>query len=188
MVFMGHLVSLHHACPSTQASSPDHSSHSSPPSPRPITPPFHINLSTPQVSGAFVPPPNPSSSPRDSPFDSPPSSPPLPFYTAPSTPLTSPQTEIPPQDPPSLALPQLSDAVARLTPSPPPPNTHLTPPIGSLGEIEATSLLDAQSVLDTTPDFTLDDEGLNTLEKIYLFSRSRSAHHRCVPPLFLSPL
>ena len=110
---------------------------------------------------------------RDKPFDSPPASPPLPFYTAPSTPLTSPQQEDPPLD----ALQQVA-----APPSPPPPNPRLQPALA----METIPPADVLFASDLALDFTLDDEALSTLEKIYLFSRSRSAHHRCAlcpPPL-----
>lgn len=137
-------------------------------------PPNHINLTAPQVLGAFVSSPSPSV--RDNPFESPPSSPPLPFYTAPSTPLTSPQAEDPPSNSPALSLQQPSGAVNRFTS---PPHTNpLLPPLTPQVELETDPLVEAYPVLDTAADFALDDEGLTTLEKIYLFSRSRSAHHR----------
>ncbi|KAI6045386.1 armadillo-type protein [Pisolithus marmoratus] len=164
---MGQIVShvdIQRSCSSVQVSSSEHSSRSSSSSARPTVPPNHINLTAPQVLSAFLPSP----SVRDNPFESPPSSPPLPFYTAPSTPLTSPQAEDPPLDSPARSLQQFSGATS--SPVLPP----LTPPV----ELETDPLVEAYPTLDTTADFTLDDEGLSTLEKIYLFSRSRSAHHR----------
>lgn len=135
-------------------------------------PPNHINLTAPQVLGAFVSSP----SVRDNPFESPPSSPPLPFYTAPSTPLTSPQAEDPPLNSTALSLQQSSGATSRFTS---PPHTNpLLPPLTPPVELATDPLVEAYPVIDTAADFTLDDEGLSTLEKIYLFSRSRSAHHR----------
>ena len=124
--------------------------------------PCHISLVAPQALTALLPSP----SPRDNPFDSPPSSPPLPFYTAPSTPLTSPQQENPPMEAP---MHQLSSPAP---PSPPPTNPRIPPSCGIETIPPADVLLASDLALD------LDDEGLSTLEKIYLFSRSRSAHHR----------
>ncbi|KAF9246206.1 armadillo-type protein [Melanogaster broomeanus] len=135
--------------------------------------PSHICLIAPQVLSACVPSPNPSPSPRDNPFESPPSSPPLSFYTAPSTPLTSPQREDPPQDSPTHPL-QARTSNAR----PPLTNTRLPPSTVPSCDIETIPPAEALVPPDLALDFTLDDEGLNTLEKIYLFSRSRSAHHR----------
>ncbi|KAL4068026.1 armadillo-type protein [Scleroderma citrinum] len=169
------LVDFQHSCPPAQVSPTEHS-HPPPTPARSVPPPNHINLSAPQVLGALVSSPNPSPPPRDNPFDSPPSSPPLPFYTAPSTPLTSPQAEDPPLDPP-LSL-QLVSEVACSLQSLPRDNFRLASSVPPPGEIETIPLIDAQPGLESTLDFTLDDEGLNTLEKIYLFSRSRSAHHR----------
>jgi len=168
---MGHIVSLvdfQHSCPPAQVSPTlEHSNHPQPP------PPNHISLSAPQVLGASVPSPRPSPPPRDNPFDSPPSSPPLPFYTAPSTPLTSPQAEDPPLDPPPLSLQLVSEAANRLR-----DGFRSASPAPSPGEIETMFPVDAHPGPESALDFTLDDEGLSTLEKIYLFSRSRSAHHR----------
>ncbi|KAH0827082.1 hypothetical protein J3R83DRAFT_4768 [Lanmaoa asiatica] len=147
-----------------------------PASPRPTAAPSHINLIAPPALCAFVPSPHPSPSPRDNPLDSPTSSPPLPFYTAPSTPLTSPQQEDPPQDAPSASIQQVAASAAPS--SPPPPNPRLQPPQPSSCDIETIPSADALVASDLALDFTLDDEGLSTLEKIYLFSRSRSAHHR----------
>lgn len=165
-------VDIQHSCSSAQLTPSEHSSRSSPSSARPTVPPNHINLTAPQVLGAFVSSP----SVRDNPFESPPSSPPLPFYTAPSTPLTSPQAEDPPLNSTALSLQQSSGATGRFTS---PPHTNpLLPPLTPPVELATDPLVEAYPVIDTAADFTLDDEGLSTLEKIYLFSRSRSAHHR----------
>lgn len=171
---MGNVVSLVQFQHSTPA--PDEPP-SPPVSPRPSAAPSHIVLIQPEALCAFAPTPHPSPSLCDNPFDSPTSSPPLPFYTAPSTPLTSPQQEDPPQDAPSASIQQVAAAVA--PPSPPPINPHLQPSLPSLPPyIEMIPPADALVASDLALDFTLDDEGLSTLEKIYLFSRSRSAHHR----------
>ncbi|KAI6131802.1 armadillo-type protein [Pisolithus croceorrhizus] len=173
---MGQIVShvdIQHSCSSTQLTSSEHSSRSSSSSARPTVPPNHINLTAPQVLGAFVSSP----SVRDNPFESPPSSPPLPFYTAPSTPLTSPQAEDPPLNSPALSLQQPPSGATNRFTSPPHTNP-LLPPLTPPVELETDPLVEAYPVFDTATDFALDDEGLSTLEKIYLFSRSRSAHHR----------
>lgn len=148
-------------------------------SPRPAAAPSHINLISAEALCAFAPSPHPSPFLCDNPFDSPTSSPPLPFYTAPSTPITSPQQEDPPLDAPSTSIQQVAAAAA--PPSPPPTNPRLQPSLPSLPspcDIETIPPADALVASDLALDFTLDDEGLSTLEKIYLFSRSRSAHHR----------
>lgn len=136
---------------------------------RTTTPPSRIHLTYPQVLGAFALPLIISPSPGENPLDSPPLSPTLSFHTAPSTPVTSPQGEDPPPDPPPVPIFGNSR-------SPSPPLTSL-PSIASV-EIETIPSPEVLSSPDFALDFTLDDEGLSTLEKIYLFSRSRSAHHR----------
>jgi serine/threonine-protein phosphatase 4 regulatory subunit 1 len=137
--------------------------------PRSSVHPSHIHLTPPDASVAFAPPPIVSPCPADNPFDSPPLSPALSFYTAPSTPVTSPQGEDPPLDP--LPPPVFGNS----SPPSPPLTSHHT--LASI-EIETIPPPEALSSPDFALDFTLDDEGLSTLEKIYLFSRSRSAHHR----------
>lgn len=141
--------------------------HSNPPSDEPIPEP-HQRPSAP-VLGAFALPLIISPSPGENPLDSPPLSPTLSFHTAPSTPVTSPQGEDPPPDPPPLPI--------FVTSRPPSPPLINLPSIASV-EIETIPPPEALSSPDFALDFTLDDEGLSTLEKIYLFSRSRSAHHR----------
>jgi serine/threonine-protein phosphatase 4 regulatory subunit 1 len=170
---MGHAVSLvqiQHSTPTLE----DPPSH--PVTPRSAAAPSRINLIAPQALSAFAPSPHPSPSLRDNPFDSPPSSPPLPFYTAPSTPVMSPQQEDPPLDTPSTSLRQV--AASAPPSSPPPTNARLLPSQSSSCGVETIPPADAFVASDLALDFTLDDEGLSTLEKIYLFSRSRSAHHR----------
>lgn len=170
---MGNVVSLVQIQHSTRA--PDGpSNHSA--LPRSSAAPSHINLVAPQALCVFTPTPHPSPSRCDNPFESPPSSPPLPFYTAPSTPVASPQQEDPPLDAPPASIQQL--AASALPPSPPPTNARLPPSQPSSCGIETIPPADAFVASDLALDFTLDDEGLSTLEKIYLFSRSRSAHHR----------
>jgi len=166
------LVQIQHS--TTAPEDPPHQ----PTPPRSAAAPSHISLIAPHALSAFAPSPHPSPSLRDNPFDSPPSSPPLPFYTAPSTPVASPQQEDPPLDAPSASLQQLAASAAPQ--SPPPTHPRLPPSQPSSCDIETIPPLDAFVASDLALDFTLDDEGLSTLEKIYLFSRSRSAHHRYV--------
>ncbi|KAG1756528.1 armadillo-type protein [Suillus paluster] len=173
---MGNVVSLvdiQHSNPASEEVASEESvseAHRRPSAPaRTTTSPSHILLTFLQVLGAFVLPPVISPSPGENPFDSPPSSPALSFHTAPSTPVTSPQGEDPPPDPPPV--PTFDNS---RPPSPPLTDHH---PIASV-EIETIPSPEALSSPDFALDFTLDDEGLSTLEKIYLFSRSRSAHHR----------
>lgn len=146
--------------------------HSNPASEDPVPPdPISVAPQRPlaPVLGAFALPLIISPSPGENPFDSPPLSPTLSFHTAPSTPVTSPQGEDPPPDPPPVPI------FGNSTP-PSPPLINL-PSIASV-EIETIPSPEVLSSPDFALDFTLDDEGLSTLEKIYLFSRSRSAHHR----------
>ncbi|KAG1754514.1 armadillo-type protein [Suillus lakei] len=173
---MGNVVSLvdiQHSIPASDehvSEEPVSEAHQRPSAPaRTTTPPFHIHLTYPQVLGAFALPLIISPSPGENPFDSPPLSPTLSFHTAPSTPVTSPQGEDPPPDPPPVPI------FGNSRPSSP-PFINL-PSIASV-EIETIPPPEALSSPDFALDFTLDDEGLSTLEKIYLFSRSRSAHHR----------
>ena len=137
--------------------------------PRSSAPPSHIYLTPPDVLDAFPPPPTISPCPAENSLDSPPLSPALSFHTAPSTPVTSPQGEDPPLDPLSPPI------FGNFSPPSPPLTSHQS--LTSV-EIETIPLPEALSSPDFALDFTLDDEGLSTLEKIYLFSRSRSAHHR----------
>ncbi|KAH7889291.1 armadillo-type protein [Phlebopus sp. FC_14] len=90
--------------------------------------------------------------------------------------LTAPQFEDPPQNHTAASLHKLTSSVRPS--SPPPSNSRLVPPAASACELETIPPADALPSPDLALDFTLDDEGLSTLEKIYLFSRSRSAHHR----------
>ncbi|KAG1877876.1 armadillo-type protein [Suillus subalutaceus] len=154
---MGNVVSLvdiQHSNPASEDPvpvEPVSDAHQRPSAPaRTTIPPSRIHLTYPQVLGAFALPLIISPSPGENPLDSPPLSPTLSFHTAPSTPVTSPQGEDPPPDP---------------------------PPVPIFGN-STPSITTALSSPDFALDFTLDDEGLSTLEKIYLFSRSRSAHHR----------
>ncbi|KAJ3850955.1 armadillo-type protein [Lentinula lateritia] len=89
---------------------------------------------------------------------------PLIFYTAPSTPIVeSPASQAPPQfqgqDPNSPPLTPVTHIAI----------PHVLPPSSQ-----------SPFSLHTPPndDTTLDDEGLSTLERIYLYSRSKSSFHR----------
>ncbi|KAG0705908.1 armadillo-type protein [Suillus ampliporus] len=167
------LVDIQHSNPASEEAASEEAvseAHRRPSAPaRTTTPPLHIHLTSLQVLSAFALPPVVLPSPGENPFDSPPLSPTLSFHTAPSTPVTSPQGEDPPPDPPPV--PTFGNS---RPPSPPLTDHHS---IASV-EIETIPPPEALSSPDFALDFTLDDEGLSTLEKIYLFSRSRSAHHR----------
>ncbi|KAH7923518.1 hypothetical protein BV22DRAFT_1068634 [Leucogyrophana mollusca] len=161
------LVDFQHSNHATEDASPQ--SHlQQPATSRASEPPSHINLAPPQLLGAFSLSPTASPSTRDNPFDSPP----LTFYTPPSTPLTSPRAE----DPPAASSEPAPELTVNVRPPSPPPSNPRFPPQSD--ELETIPPLDVLSSPDFALDFTLDDEGLSTLEKIYLFSRSRSAHHR----------
>ncbi|KAJ3887155.1 armadillo-type protein [Lentinula edodes] len=128
--------------------------------------PTHITMPPSPFSSinmAYTPSP---SHRLEDPFESPMFSP-LIFYTAPSTPIVeSPASQAPPQfqgqDPNSPPLtPVTHIAIPHvLPPSSQSPFSLHTPPNESLD------------------DTTLDDEGLSTLERIYLYSRSKSSFHR----------
>ncbi|KAG9318787.1 armadillo-type protein [Chiua virens] len=149
---MGNVVSLVQIQHSTTPDDPPNP----PASPRLSAAPSHINLIAPQALSAFAPSPRPSPSPRDNPFDSPPASPPLPFYTAPSTPLTSPEQEDPPLNASSISIQQL--AASATPPSPPPANPRLQSSLPSSCDIETIPPADALAASDLALDFTLDDE------------------------------
>jgi serine/threonine-protein phosphatase 4 regulatory subunit 1 len=139
--------------------------------------PTHINLSSqPQIFGTLAL--SPSSSPsRENPFERPLLSPALTFYTAPSTPLTSPQLEAFPPNQPVSPPPEV---VLFVPPPPAPPTeTRASPPVPN-SDIEPAHD-EAFPNLDQVPvDPFIDDEGLSSLEKIYLYSRSQSTFHRYV--------
>ncbi|KAF7966081.1 hypothetical protein HWV62_40190 [Athelia sp. TMB] len=138
--------------------------------------PTHISFSA--LSPAFRSPPS-SPSQRENPFERPLLSPALTFYTAPSTPLTSPQNDDPPvsDSPPEIVLHV----------PPPPTSPNELPPIAEqpLGQPEVQALDASPALDDAFPnvdqvhiDPSLDEEGLSNLEKIYLFSRSQASFHR----------
>jgi hypothetical protein len=61
-----------------------------------------------------------------------------------------------------------------------------SPPIDAFGGDPAQQQQDNQAYLSVTEDMDIDDEGLTTLERIFLLSKSEFTHHRCVP-LFSLP-
>ncbi|KAF9069880.1 armadillo-type protein [Rhodocollybia butyracea] len=114
--------------------------------------------------------PSPSSTHED-PFESPLISPALIFYTAPSTPIVdSPvaQTQFSLHTPTSGGFsPAYSSPNAMPLPEQIAHNAALSPTTDDL----------FPEILEP-PDDTLDDDGLNNLERIYLYSRSKSSFHR----------
>ncbi|KAF7295025.1 hypothetical protein MIND_01040600 [Mycena indigotica] len=110
--------------------------------------------------GALSPPITP-----DDPLASPLWSPALDAYhTAPSTPIASPALEIPP--PPTTHRVPLEAVASKL---------HIAIPNTTKPEIDVE---DAFPTGEIPLDFVDNDEGLTALEKIYLFARSPSVHHR----------
>ncbi|KAJ4480654.1 hypothetical protein C8J55DRAFT_69602 [Lentinula edodes] len=166
--------------------------------------PTHITMPPSPFSSinmAYTPSP---SHRLEDPFESPMFSP-LIFYTAPSTPIVeSPASQAPPQfqgqDPNSPPLtPVTHIAIPHvLPPSSQSPFSLHTPPNGYPPTVSYPSpssmpspenvvhhLASPQTTDDLFPetsesldDTTLDDEGLSTLERIYLYSRSKSSFHR----------
>ncbi|KAG7452614.1 ARM repeat-containing protein [Guyanagaster necrorhizus] len=119
--------------------------------------PTHITLPPPFLTSVSI---TPSPSPRlENPLSSPLISPALTFYTAPSSPIITPLVDEPMEIIPVLVC----DPPPQNQPLPPVPHTDDTFP-------EVSGL-----------DLTLDDEGLeglNPLEKIYLYSISKATYHR----------
>ncbi|KAF8831404.1 hypothetical protein HHX47_DHR1000743 [Lentinula edodes] len=166
--------------------------------------PTHITMPpSPFSSMNMAYTPSPSHRLED-PFESPMFSP-LIFYTAPSTPIVeSPASQAPPQfqgqDPNSPPLtPVTHIAIPHvLPPSSQSPFSLHTPPNGyppTISYPSPSSMPSPENVVhypaspqttdDSFPetsepvdDTTLDDEGLSTLERIYLYSRSKSSFHR----------
>ncbi|KAJ4000105.1 armadillo-type protein [Lentinula boryana] len=106
----------------------------------------------------------------DDPFESPMFSP-LVFYTAPSTPIAD--------SPASQAPAQLQGQAPNSPPLTPVTHiaiSHVLPPSSQ----SPFSLHTPPNAFPPSPpdDATLDDEGLSTLERIYLYSRSKSSFHR----------
>ncbi|TFK42686.1 armadillo-type protein [Crucibulum laeve] len=147
-------------------------------------PPSHIPLPPPPVFSSFALPSSGSHS-TDAPLDSPY----LQFHTAPSSPYIDnpppPSPNLfftPPTSPYAEAVPQ-APASARSPPLSPPPAVPISVPHPSPTAVEqAPHEILAEDTFPTTIDLAidlaLDDEGLSTLEKTYLFSRSKASFHR----------
>jgi serine/threonine-protein phosphatase 4 regulatory subunit 1 len=145
----------------------------------PSTRPSHISFSAqPPIFGTLALSPSSSPSPRENPFERPLLSPTLTFYTAPSTPLTSPQNDDPPPNPPGS--PPHPEVVLHVPPPPTPPSEG--PAANQPNELDTPAIHDDAfpNVDPLHVDPFLDDDGLSSLEKIYLFSRSQATFHRCV--------
>ncbi|KAE9399277.1 ARM repeat-containing protein [Gymnopus androsaceus JB14] len=156
--------------------------------------PTHIPMPPAPYSGMNISyTPSPSS--RDNPFESPLYSPNLVFYTAPSTPIVeSPASQEPPLAPNSPALTSVMH-ISNIIPSssqspqfslhntyPPIPSSPTSmPPPEHIPHYPISPPTTDDSFPETSEppdDTTLDDEGLSTLERIYLYSRSKSSFHR----------
>lgn len=140
--------------------------------------PTHINISSHpnNLFGSISLSPSSSPSQRENPFERPLLSPALTFVSAPSTPLTSPQPDDPPPDPNPPASPP--SEVFLHVPPPPTPYTPSRPAHRS--EIPSPHDEVFPNVDHVPEDPFLDDEGLTSLEKIYLFARSQATFHRSV--------
>ncbi|KAK0240244.1 armadillo-type protein [Armillaria nabsnona] len=133
--------------------------------------PTHISLPSPYFSSVSLTP-SPSRRQED-PFASPLTSPALIFYTAPSSPIVSPLVD----EPPEPLQPMVCD--------PPPHNAAIVVPSAqhAIGPTQQP-LPPVSQTDDTFPEVAdLDDfdeglEGLNPLEKIYLYSISKTTYHR----------
>ncbi|KAK0483519.1 armadillo-type protein [Armillaria novae-zelandiae] len=156
--------------------------------------PTHITLPPPYFSSVSLTP-SPSRRQED-PFASPLASPALIFYTAPSSPIVSPLVDGPPEtlqsmlcDPPpqnaAIVVPSAQQYQAIGSHASP----HFSPATRSLGFSSAIGpsqqpLPPVSQTDDTFPEVAdLDDfdeglEGLNPLEKIYLYSISKRTYHR----------
>lgn len=147
-------------------------------------PPSHIPIPPPPaIFGTWSLSPSPSY--KDNPFDPPMPSPALQFYTAPSSPAVEvpshSHTDHPPQPdlhialPSSDPLPGLAQALEAESLRTDPTNEFDTIPNTSPHELPPE---DPFPTADFTVDVSLDEEGLSTLEKIWLFSRSKARFHR----------
>ncbi|KAJ3861224.1 armadillo-type protein [Lentinula novae-zelandiae] len=127
--------------------------------------PTHITMPpSPFSSISMAYTPSPSHRLED-PFESPMFSPSI-FYTAPSTPISPFSLHTPPNGyPPTVSYP--------LPSSMPSPENVVHYPASP--QTTDDSFPETSESLDDT---TLDDEGLSTLERIYLYSRSKSSFHR----------
>ncbi|KAJ3927624.1 MAG: armadillo-type protein [Lentinula lateritia] len=127
--------------------------------------PTHITMPpSPFSSISMAYTPSPSHRLED-PFESPMFSPSI-FYTAPSTPISPFSLHTPPNGyPPTVSYP--------LPSSMPSPENVVHYPASP--QTTDDSFPETSESLDDT---SLDDEGLSTLERIYLYSRSKSSFHR----------
>ncbi|KIK59789.1 hypothetical protein GYMLUDRAFT_44246 [Collybiopsis luxurians FD-317 M1] len=170
-----------------------------------LTRPTHIAMPPSPFSNLSISyTPSPSSR-LENPFESPLLSPALVFYTAPSTPIAeSPASQAPPQlqnqapnSPPltpvmHIAIPHVlppsspSSFSLHTPPNPYPPVSYPTsnsmaPPPEHITLHPTSSPTTDDSFpgnSESPDDNSLDDEGLSTLERIYLYSRSKSSFHR----------
>lgn len=137
------------------------------------SPTMHLDLPPPMFGPLSAT--NPSPTPRfDDPFPSPLQSPAAELYfTAPSTPITSPSVEAPPPTAPAQVID--SESVSF-------PALHITipdKPLYSTEHVNNELIIEEAFPTAAIPiDMALDDEGLNALEKIYLFARSEQSYHR----------
>ncbi|ESK96848.1 heat repeat family protein [Moniliophthora roreri MCA 2997] len=121
-------------------------------------------------------------------------SPPVTFYTAPSTPLAeTPKDQQPstPGSPPPLPVLHITIPPQSHSPSTQYPFASISPPNAYLpashsapqepNHVSSVTNI-AQEAFPEPPelpaDMVFDDEGLSTLEKIYLYSRSKASYHR----------
>ncbi len=156
--------------------------------------PTHISLPPPYFSSVSLTP-SPSRRQED-PFASPLTSPALIFYTAPSTPIVSPLVDEPPEPPQPMVCDPPPHNAAIVVPSAQQyqaigshASPHFSPATRSMGFSSAIGptqypLPPVSQTDDTFPEVAdLDDfdeglEGLNPLEKIYLYSISKTTYHR----------
>lgn len=165
---MGVLVSLLRSTAENQA---DDSSSAAVPG-RASTSNFHLPMPPPMfgpISSMTGSPTPRFNDPFPSPLDSPAAE--L-YFTAPSTPIASPFTEAPPPTVP-----------VEVVDTPPPlPALHITipdKPLVSAEHVDNELIIEEAFPTGEIPvDMALDEEGLNALEKIYLFARSEQSYHR----------
>ncbi|KAK0450758.1 hypothetical protein EV421DRAFT_1178039 [Armillaria borealis] len=156
--------------------------------------PTHITLPPPYFSSVSLTP-SPSLRQED-PFASPLTSPALIFYTAPSSPIVSPLVDEPPETPQAMVCDPPPQNAAIVVPSAQQyqaigshASPHFSPATRSMGFSSAIGptqqpLPPVSQTDDTFPEAAdLDDldedlEGLNPLEKIYLYSISKTTYHR----------
>lgn len=184
---MGTLVSLlepRQREPPTQTTHSDTSTDGSQ-TPTRIARPTHISFGNqPPIFGTLSLSPSSSPSQRENPFERPLLSPALTFYTAPSTPQASPLFDDPP---PTEEVSPPHEIVLHVPPPPTAtPPSEFPEPLSSIQIVTTTPVTedDAFPDIDQVPvDPFLEEEGLDSLEKIYLFSRSQATFHRYVDKL-----